>query len=582
MVPNQPLRQTQITGAFGSRTVARTPSTLSPGTPPVETNRQQQLRGRRTRAELSSSDPEEIRNDPAQLIRDTDAARVFLWEKEMVAPGVEMTLDVLADVLLGITLLKGIAGCKTTEAALRSVAFILKEVDHDNKTDRIAEAVAEKMDTKFDEFMTEMLKSADKLTEGVTEIVDSAKNSMQDVADAVQEATTAMEGASGSYKEALLKGVSVAQTQKSFVGTTTIDPRLRAREGIRLRQILIDLDSTSGASILRACSNVSLIEAANKAIGTLDGGALHKVVGASRLKNGGILLETDSTETAVWLRDLSRREIFVMALDPGATFKSRLYPTIAQFVPITFMPDNQSELHEIEDNNAMARGSIAVARWIKPPNRRQANQAMAHLAIRYTSPEAANKALLNGIFICGTRITSIKGKREPLRCLKCHGWDHMAGACTKPDACGTCADDHRTASCSSKMYHCIPCGSAGHASWSRDCPTFKLKCLQMDKRLPENSMPYYPTDEEWTQADAPASAVPFGQVNADLESMAVKERRAHQEKGTREWSPTTGANAMPLKPSAPTRYTSSNPGSWFKDTQDLDLNGDRSSSLNYD
>ena len=35
-------------------------------------------------------------------------------------------------------------------------------------------------------------------------------------------------------------------------------------------------------------------------------------------------------------------------------------------------------------------------------------------------------------------------------------------------------------------------------SWSRLCPVFIQKCKEMNGRLTENNMPYFPTDEPWT------------------------------------------------------------------------------------
>ncbi|KIJ12631.1 hypothetical protein PAXINDRAFT_156865 [Paxillus involutus ATCC 200175] len=49
--------------------------------------------------------------------------------------------------------------------------------------------------------------------------------------------------------------------------------------------------------------------------------------------------------------------------------------------------------------------------------------------------------------------------------------------------------------------------SAASAKWirnnNRHCPTYEREHIKLDERQPENSMPYYPTDESWTQVLLP-------------------------------------------------------------------------------
>ena len=48
----------------------------------------------------------------------------------------------------------------------------------------------------------------------------------------------------------------------------------------------------------------------------------------------------------------------------------------------------------------------------------------------------------------------------------------------------------------------------GHASWDRQCPVFLNKCQDMDARMTENQMPYYPTGDPWTHALRPPKPAP--------------------------------------------------------------------------
>src|SRR6266481_7649906 len=92
--------------------------------------------------------------------------------------------------------------------------------------------------------------------------------------------------------------------------------------------------------------------------------------------------------------------------------------------------------------------------------------------------------------------------------LKCHGWGHLLYNCLQAfNTCGTCAGHHRMADCTQwNRLCCTPCKVDGHASWDRQCPTFIHKCEELNTRLTENNMPYFPTNELWTHVLQPPKA----------------------------------------------------------------------------
>jgi len=192
----------------------------------------------------------------------------------------------------------------------------------------------------------------------------------------------------------------------------------------------------------------------------------HKVNAVSRLKNGGILLEWGGDEAAIWFADTSVRQKFLTGFHPEAVIKARDYHVVVQFVPLTFRPDREENLREIEEVNGMKNGAINRARWIKPVSRRSPSQTCGHAIFSLSSPQSANDVLANGLVIHQKKVYVEKCKREPLRCLKCHGWGHMARDCqATTDTCGTCAQRHRTDTCGNTARpHCVSCGVGGHAS----------------------------------------------------------------------------------------------------------------------
>lgn len=89
--------------------------------------------------------------------------------------------------------------------------------------------------------------------------------------------------------------------------------------------------------------------------------------------------------------------------------------------------------------------------------------------------------------------------------MKCRKWGHFAHACTaETDTCGTCGGEHRTSDCNNReKIFCVSCKSNGHASWDRECPEFRHRCAQYDENYPENSLPYFPTEEDWMLTACP-------------------------------------------------------------------------------
>ena len=115
-----------------------------------------------------------------------------------------------------------------------------------------------------------------------------------------------------------------------------------------------------------------------------------KVKAATRLKNGGILMELGSDEAVAWFQDTDVRKKFLANLHPDVAIKSRDYHVVAQFVPLTFRPDRVADILEVEEVNRMKKGDIVRVRWIKPVARRAPHQTCGHAIFTFQTPQAAN------------------------------------------------------------------------------------------------------------------------------------------------------------------------------------------------
>jgi hypothetical protein len=111
----------------------------------------------------------------------------------------------------------------------------------------------------------------------------------------------------------------------------------------------------------------------------------------------------------------------------------------------------------------------------------------------------------DGMHICGTKIFPAKLKQEPIQCMKCRKWGHVAAACLEAsDTCSTCGGEHQTCSCNTTdKIHCVSCKANMHASWDRNCPEFIWRCALHNKKHPENNLIFFPMEEDWTLVVTP-------------------------------------------------------------------------------
>jgi hypothetical protein len=152
-------------------------------------------------------------------------------------------------------------------------------------------AMIEAKTTKAIDALKEQL---DKTTSKITEEIKTATIGMNNMTVKLAETTL-------SYKDALTQ--PDWQNQETGLNNVT-NPRSRAREGVKSRQILIDIDQTQDPDALKNDSTAAIKEKANKVIQeTRTGLTEHKVKVVTCLRNGGILLAFNSEDTVKWLQE---------------------------------------------------------------------------------------------------------------------------------------------------------------------------------------------------------------------------------------------------------------------------------------
>ena len=249
------------------------------------------------------------------------------------------------------------------------------------------------MATKLHDSMTETVTAlqvqmeavVEKTLEGVHVVVQGISRSMVKLAEM-----------STNYCNALL-------CQPPQVGPHSVPclphltPRLKAREGIKSRQILVDFDCGLGQAPFSDDSITTLKGRFDGALQGDKGASGYKTRAVSWLQNGGVLMELDSEEAVTWFAEGTIHKRFLEKLHPTATIKPRLHQVLVQFVPLSFQPDREADLCETEEANNIEAGGIVRVHWVKPAARRKPSQTCGHLILSFQSPHFANDTLAHSL-----------------------------------------------------------------------------------------------------------------------------------------------------------------------------------------
>jgi hypothetical protein len=366
----------------------------------------------------------------------------------------------------------------------------------DAQLDRISKALEDKLTAP----QKNSLEASDKLEVTAKNLSETAAG-LEAKINKVTDTTSQLANTATTYRDTLLKKNARGQGHGD---AHTQDPAVNLATDRKARQILLQLTENEVAVL----SQQAIMEKGNAVINEIvhppppAGTAITEV---TKLRKGAVLLLLNSKEAADWIHHPDAELEFTVKFNPGCTIKPRQYAILVPRIPLTFDPDNDNSLREIEESNGLGRNVISKARWIKPANRRRADQTVAHATIIMSSAKDANKCISDGILICGAKVSPTKLKQEPTQCMKCRRWGHFASECREPkDTCGTCGEEHRTNVCTvrNKRY-CVSCNATTHASWDRDCPEFERRRAWYDEKHPDNTLKYFPTDDVWTHEVRP-------------------------------------------------------------------------------
>ena len=465
-------------------------------------------------------------NADSSRISDAGQAKQLLQANCMIPTSGEITMEHIVKALFDTAALSGVS--KQAHGFIEAIAWILKEREYTLVRQSIVETIDNQM-----RLLTQNLADSQKNT--LDTIGDQARKTSETSLVAIQEIKSAIASVEEKAKtiETIVTTISTqpsptppAPTYANILARTMpvpfSDPRVQAREGIRHRQIRIEIKNPE--SPLFNFNDSSLIEVMNQALDC--NGKIFCIVRNHKAKF--MIVETSTDEAASWLRIGENFTSFLSKINLEGNYCPRNYTVMANFVPTTFDPEKESDLSEFAEANNLPREKIVRMRWIKPMSRRHDRQTSAHLLVTVRNADTANQLILHGARFCHYHANIVKSKRDPLRCLKCHKYaGHVAQDCLElNDVCGTCGGAHRTLKCDEKSKKwCVSCQTDSHTSWDRECQTFARKAEEFDARNPDNALPYFPSNEPWTWMDLPAPAARRQDAHASSHSTNSNPKR---------------------------------------------------------
>ncbi|KIM56622.1 hypothetical protein SCLCIDRAFT_132122 [Scleroderma citrinum Foug A] len=356
-----------------------------------------------------------------QEVRDAEMGRKFFNKAGYTENEGPMTLHHLSSTLFYVSQVPSIN--PFARSAIRAAAFLTREASLTGQAEeliaRIIPPIERSVLSAIAPQMAKILSASDNMEQLNAKFQDSLARFEQSTSDHMSinaNASPPPPLPSSPYRSALLSQSPAMPT----TNVTRMNDQARANAARKERQLLVDIDLNHPVSN-SITSREELISFFQKVIAEIKEADAPDITikSLSILRNGGILMEFPSKQAVQWIKQGDRLQCLATTSGGNLAFKNRSYNIVVPFVPTTTTIEMPETLRAIEEENELPSGVISMARWIKPPQRREAEQRVAHALFRMTTPEAANQLISEGMYVNLEHLHPVKDKKEPLCCLKC-------------------------------------------------------------------------------------------------------------------------------------------------------------------
>lgn len=457
------------------------------------------------------------------IIKNAEDARAHLIAKQWALPSQEITSSHLSNVLFEVVATQS---SRTTTSRIpdaisniiKAVAFLLEDVTVATYADKIAQQISESLPPPTSTTSDNTAQKINEMLATLTDTLTKQSSNLQANNDILEKIHSSQTNKASStpaqpedhlqpfptYREALINGRPIVSQPEDIR-----EKKILNKLNIGDCQTLIEVKAESSdalKSIFPTVENVThkIKTEINKWFDTYDEDSpppppKSSVRSVTQYRNNKILIETTTKESTVWLKQNGNHFLTTMFGHP-VLILGRLFPVIARFMPVLFHT-NEESIRELETSANLDANSISQVRWIKNPINRRPTQQFANLKILCTSAEAANTLIMEDgrIKHLGSQLKIHKDIKAPSTCNRCQKYGHIFANCSDTlPTCAYCAEQHSSASCTSTVTKCTPCGSTDHRTNSPRCPERYAREEALMTKNPEALTPYYATHEHWT------------------------------------------------------------------------------------
>ena len=286
-------------------------------------------------------------NKELQEIQNSTEAHFYLEKTQLIVlPGQEPTIGLLTTAIHHVTEYKGVSHQAVN--ALRSIAFLLNKIKENAIHETVWDSVMVQLDafgTDLKDYITDATKWIDEHLENkIVEISEATKTLIDTVKETFNNFPSTLPGPRNNtgngpstpldYRQALIRP------------PPHVDPRLAAKEGIRLRQFLVEgVERDSRIGRMDAPEARKMV---NQAIATTGGEGI-KARSTLQQNKSGLLIKMETDVGATWLMKPANTCLLCDALSPGLNIKQRKFNVFVYNASTALDPENADHLKEIAD-----------------------------------------------------------------------------------------------------------------------------------------------------------------------------------------------------------------------------------------